>query len=143
MTIEIVALSAGNTSLLERIAVNVFDNPIDREQLSKFVSDPRHRMVLALEAGVVVGMASGVEYFHPDKRPQMWINEVGVASTHRRRGIGRALTESLIGEAKSRGCMYAWLGTDRDNDAGQACFGSVPGVESAQSFLLYEWDFES
>jgi hypothetical protein len=75
MTIEIVALSAGNTPLLERIAADVFDNPIDQQQLAKFVSDPRHFMFLALEAGVVVGMASGVKYFHPDKQPQMWINE--------------------------------------------------------------------
>jgi ribosomal protein S18 acetylase RimI-like enzyme len=73
----------------------------------------------------------------------MWINEVGVASTHRRRGIGKALTESVIGAAKFRGCVYTRLGTDRDNDAGQACFGSVPSVESAQPFLLYEWNLES
>lgn len=143
MSIEILALSAGNILVLERIAADVFDNPIDQQQLAKFVSDPRHFMVLALEAGVVVGMASGVEYFHPDKQPQMWINEVGVASTHRRRGIGKALTQWLVCRAKSRGCVYAWLGTDKDNVAGQACFASVPGVESAQPFLLYEWNLES
>jgi ribosomal protein S18 acetylase RimI-like enzyme len=143
MTIEIVKLSAANALLLEHPGVDVFDCAIDPQQLAKFVSDPRHVMVLAVEAGMVVGMASGVEYFHPDKRPQMWINEVGVAATHRRRGIGRALTVALIGEAKSRGCVYVWLGTNSDNDAGKACFGSVPGVEGAQPFLLYEWDLES
>lgn len=142
MTIDIVALSAANTSLLERVAVDVFDNAIDASQVDAFVADPRHVMFLALDGDLVVGMASAVEYFHPDKRPQMWINEVGVASTHRRRGIGRALTESLINEARSRGCVFAWLGTDIGNDAGQACFRSVPGVEPAQSFLLYEWDLE-
>lgn len=143
MAVEIVALCAENTSLLDRIAVDVFDNPIDREQLAKFVVDPRHFMVLAVEAGAVVGMASGVEYFHPDKPPQMWINEVGVALTHRRQGIGKALTLALVREATARGCVYVWLGTAQDNVAGQACFGSVPGVEVPQPFLLYEWDLES
>jgi hypothetical protein len=47
MTIEILALSAGNTELLQHIAADVFDNPIDPQQLAKFVADPRHFMVLA------------------------------------------------------------------------------------------------
>jgi ribosomal protein S18 acetylase RimI-like enzyme len=140
MTIEIVALSSGNTSLLERIGLDVFDNAIDQQQLAKFVADPRHVMILALDAGVVVGMASAVEYFHPDKQPQMWINEVGVASTHRLQGIGKELTACLVREAKSRGCDYVWLGTDEANRAGKACFGTVPGVRSAQPFLMYEWE---
>ena len=143
MAVAIVRLSAENTNLLNRIADDVFDGPIDPRQLAVFVMDPRHLMMLAVEDDTVIGMASGVEYFHPDKPPQMWINEVGVASTHRRRGIGRVLTSSLVQAAKTRGCVYAWLGTDHDNAAGQACFGSVPGVGTPQSFLLYEWDFES
>ena len=143
MAVVVVRLSAENTTLLNRIADDVFDGPIDQQQLAAFVTDPRHLMMLAVEDDTVIGMASGVEYFHPDKPPQMWINEVGVASAHRRRGIGRALTASLVQEAKTRGCVYAWLGTDQDNEAGQACFGSVPGVDSPRPFLLFEWDFES
>jgi ribosomal protein S18 acetylase RimI-like enzyme len=143
MAVDIVALSAENRSLLECIAVDVFDNPIDPQQLAAFLVDPRHFMVLAVEDDMVVGMASGVEYFHPDKPPQLWINEVGVASTHRRRGIGKALIASLLQVAKTRGCQYAWLGTDHDNVAAQACFGSVPGVANPQPFLLYEWEIES
>jgi aminoglycoside 6'-N-acetyltransferase I len=87
-------------------------------------------------------MASAVEYFHPDKSPQLWINEVGVAPTHRRRGIGRALVLELVAEAESRGCICAWLGTDSDNESGKACFSSIPGVSAPQAFLLYEWDLE-
>ena len=143
MAFEIVRLSTGTSPYLDRVAEDVFDHPINAAQLAAFMTDPRHLMVLAIEEGTVVGMASGVEYFHPDKPPQMWINEVGVALTHRRRGIDKALTSALVREARIRGCVYAWLGTASDNVAGQACFGAVPGVESPQPFLLYEWDLES
>ena len=83
---KIVELDRVNAGLLGSIATEVFDHPIDPQQLEAFLADPRHLMVLAVDAGAVVGMASAVEYFHPDKPPQLWINEVGVTPTHRRQG---------------------------------------------------------
>ena len=61
-----------------------------------------HVDVPALDAGVIVGFASGVHYVHPDKPAELWINEVGVAPTHQRQGIGRRLiaeTRRLGGKA--------------------------------------------
>ena len=142
MSIRIQRLSAANSDLLDSIGTDVFDNPIDPVQLRSFLDDERHVMYLAVDAGSVVGMASAFEYFHPDKKPQLFINEVGVAATHRREGIGRSLVEALLGFARERKCVFAWLGTDADNQAGQACFGSVPEVENAQPFLLYEWHLD-
>jgi GNAT superfamily N-acetyltransferase len=81
--------------------------------LAAFVTDPHHVMVFAVDGDTVVGMASGVEYFHPDKALQLWINDVGVTPTLRRRGIGTALTAAPIAEAKSRGCVYVWLGISK------------------------------
>lgn len=136
---EIRELTAECKSLLDRIAPEVFDDDIIPEQLDAFLQDPRHRMFLAVDDGVVVGMASAFEYLHPDKHPQLFINEVGVAPSHRRQGIGRQLVEALINCAKERGCDYAWLGTDADNVSGNACFASVPGAGKPQPFMLYEW----
>jgi hypothetical protein len=42
----------------------------------------RSETVVARDASVVVGFASGVHYVHPDKSPELWINEVGVARSH-------------------------------------------------------------
>ena len=140
MAVEVHLLRLENATLLERLAPDVFDNAIDADQLAMFLKDPRHIMFVAEDQGTVVGMASAVEYFHPDKKPQLWVNEVGVASTHRRLGIGRSLVSAVLDEAEGRGCVFAWLGTDIDNEAAQACFGSVPDGEKPQNFLLYEWD---
>jgi len=132
-------LSGENAELLRHIAPNVFDFPIDPLQLQAFLDDSRHTMMIAVVDDTVVGMASAVEYFHPDKQPQMWVNEIGVTPEHQRQGLGRRLLEALLQIASDRGCVVAWLGTDVDNKAAQACFQSVAGVEPPQSFLLYEW----
>jgi len=142
MAFDIQELTLANRSLLDNIGHDVFDHNIIADQLQAFLDDPRHLMYVATAAGLVVGMASAVEYFHPDKKAQLFINEVGVATTHRRKGIGRALVTQLIEVAKDRHCSYAWLGTENSNTAAQACFGMVPGAGTPQSFLLYEWDFE-
>lgn len=139
----IIRLDRANAELLDHVAPEVFDHAINASCLAAFVADPRHLMYLAVEDGIVVGMASGVEYFHPDKFPQLWINEVGVAPTHRARGLGRQLIVALVEAARNRGCVYAWLGTARENEVAQACFRSVPGVEAAQPFLLYEWELDA
>jgi ribosomal protein S18 acetylase RimI-like enzyme len=140
MTTDIVSLSQSNAALLNDIAPDVFDHAINPKSLTAFLADPRHIMVVAVQDGVVVGMATAFEYFHPDKPPQMFVNEVGVTPAHQRRGIGRKLVEALLDTARTRGCVFAWLGTATDNVAAQACFASVANVAKPQPFLLYEWD---
>jgi len=125
---------------LTRVADDVFDEAVELKYLKPFLECPRHVMFLAMDEDLVVGMISGVEYFHPDKAPQLWINEVGVDTAHRRKGIGRKLSIAMIAEAECRKCTYAWLGTEPDNKAANALYNSVPNVEPAQSFVLYEWD---
>lgn len=139
---EIVRLSRETSALLSNVAADVFDEPVQQRFLEAFVNDARHVMFVAVESGQVVGMGSAVEYFHPDKPPQLWINEIGVSPAFQRRGIGRAIVDALVNEAKARGCVFAWLGTAHDNVAGQACFASVKDVSAPQPFLLYEWEFE-
>lgn len=142
MSVIIEALTAANTHRLNTLSDDVFDQPIHQASLTAFVEDERHLMFLAVDEGRVVGMASAVEYFHPDKPAQLWINELGVAGSHRRRGIGRQLVQALLAAGKQRGCAAAWLGTDADNAAAQACFASVTGAQSPEPFLLYEWHLE-
>lgn len=142
MVISIERAEAHRAHRLERLAPDVFDHPVQPQYLMAFLNDPRHVMFLALEDDLVVGMATGFEYFHPDKPPQLFINEVGVSPDWQRRRIGRQLTQALVAEAVRRGCQYAWLGTETGNVAAQACFASVDLAEGPKTFLLYEWDFE-
>jgi len=127
---------------LKNLLEGVFDHKINPDYLAAFLNCPRHFMFIARDGDKVVGMVSGVEYFHPDKAPQMWINEVGVAPEYQNQKIGRRLVQTIVDHAEEKGHTYAWLGTDVSNKAGQACFNAVPEGEPPQEFLLYEWDLE-
>ena len=137
--VALVDLTAETAGLLDRCAPEVFEADILPDSLAAFLDDPRHLMVLAVAEGVVIGKASGTELFHPDKPPQLFINEVDVTPDWQRRGVGRALVAEIVRRARARGCSYAWLGTAVENAGGNACFGRVPGVERAEDFVLYEW----
>ena len=96
-------------------------------------------MVVAIEDGVVVGMGSAVDYVHPDKARQLWINEMGVAPSHQRRGIGKQILERLLEHGRSLGCTEAWLGTEPDNAAARGLYESARG--KAETFVLYSFDY--
>jgi len=135
MGIDIRLLGPSDTGFLDRVAPDVFDGPIVARWAHAFLRDPRHHMVVALEEGLVVGMASAVDYVHPDKAPQLWVNEVGVAPTHRRRGIGRQLLDALLAHGRTLGCTEAWLGTDEGNVPARALYERA-GSEG-EPFVLY------
>jgi len=137
MRIEL--LDETNRSLLDHIAEDVFDHPMNESSVTDFIQCPRHTLALAVEDDVVIGMASGFEYFHPDKKRQFFINEIGVTPVHQRKGIGRRLIRFLLDHAIRLGCCYAWLGTETTNIAGNKCFSSVTGVGAPQDFVFYEW----
>lgn len=131
MTIEVRLLGPGDEDVLRSVADEVFDNPIDPDFAQEFLEDPRHHLAVAIEEGVVVGFASAVHYLHPDKAPQLWINEVGVAPTHRRLGLGKAVLEALFGVGRERRCTEAWVLTHRTNRAAMALYTSAGGAEEA------------
>lgn len=82
-------------------------------------------MAVALEDERIVGFASAVHYLHPDKRPELWINEVGVAPTHRRQGLARRLLRALFRRGRELGCFQAWVLTERENAPAQALYVST------------------
>ncbi len=140
--VQLIELTAATAQALVDGGGDLFDNPIRPESLAAFLADPGHLLWYAVAEGRPVGFASGSILLHPDKPPQLFINEVGVDEAVRRRGVGRALVARLVDEARARGCDYAWLGTEVDNEGGNACFGSVPGVKDAGRFVLYEWELD-
>lgn len=130
MTLEIRILQQGDDAILERVAPGVFDKPIDRALTAEFLADPRHHLAVARVDGTVVGMASGVHYIHPDKPAELWVNEVGVAPTHRGQGIGKAVLGALLEVGLRLGCVQAWVLTDRENAAAMGVYRALGGVEA-------------
>jgi ribosomal protein S18 acetylase RimI-like enzyme len=125
--VEVRVLTSRDIALFDKVADEVFDNPINPELASAFLADPRHHIVVGIDDGVVVGFASGVDYIHPDKPAELWINEVGVAPTHHGRGIGKRIVGCLIEHGVSIGCRTAWVVTEVGNAPARALYVSAGG----------------
>ena len=141
MPVIIEDLTHATSGLLVDPHPELFDNPVDPEQLERFVVDPLHLMKLAVSDGRVVGFASGTILLHPDKPPQLFVNELSVVPERRRQGIGRRLVEALIVAAGDKGCTYAWLATEAENAAANACYRGVRDLmRSEEAVVVYECD---
>lgn len=136
---EIRILLPRDASVLDRVAPGVFDRPIDPRWTREFLGDQRHHLAVAIDATVVVGMASAVHYVHPDKPPELWINEVGVAATHRRTGLAGALLHALFAHGRTLGCTQAWVLADESNVAARSLYARAGGRAAAEPAIMYEF----
>lgn len=138
---EIKLLSAGEEAMLQAVAPDVFDDPIDPAAAAEFLADPRHHLAVAIDDGVVVGFVSAVHYVHPDKpRPELWINEVGVAASHRRQGIARQMLELIKQHAIQLGCSVIWVLTHRSNEPALRLYASCEGVADDEDAVMFEFN---
>jgi ribosomal protein S18 acetylase RimI-like enzyme len=139
-------LHAGEAAVLAKVAADLFDNLVDPALAAAFLADPRHHIVVALDGDLVVGFVSAVDYIHPDKPQELWINETGVAPTHQGQGIAKAMLLAMLAHGRTLGCRNAWVLTDRTNLAANALYRSVGGTEGAdhhrdnQELVGYSFD---
>ncbi len=133
-------LSSDDLHLLLNVAEDVFDNPVDEALAREFLADPRHHIVVALVDGTVIGFASAVHYIHPDKPPELWINEVGVAASHQGKGIAKAIMNEMLKLGGRLGCVNAWVLTDKNNIAANGLYKSVGGNFSEEETVMYEFE---
>ncbi len=124
-----------NMALLEHLAEEVFDAPISPEHLSDYLDDPSQHLLVAVLQGIVVGQLKAVVHRHPEKEPNLFIEELGVSSAHRRQGIATALAERATQLARQQGCAEIWLATEVDNAGGNALYKAL-GMR-AQHVVMY------
>ena len=140
MPIQVRVLGPGDEGVLGNVAPDVFDHPVQPELAAEFLRDPRHHLAVALDAdGRVVGFASGLHYVHPDKPAELWVNEVGVAESHRRQGLAAAVLRALFDAGRRHGCGEAWVLTDRSNDAAMRLYASL-GAEPPDDAVMFTFD---
>lgn len=143
MTFEIRLLGPEEAGVLDHVAADVFDGPVDPRWTREFLTDPSHHLAVALDDGEVVGMVSAVHYVHPDKPPALWINEVGVAPTRQRRGIARQLLAAMFAHGRALGCTEAWVGTEESNTPARRLYVAAGGVEEPELFASYLFRLDS
>ena len=142
MSGEIRLLAAGDEDAV-LAARALFDHEPDIDATRRFLAEPTHHLLVAYDAaGEPLGFVTGVELTHPDKGTEMFLYELGVDESARRRGVGRTLVQALAALAREQGCYDMWVLADADNDAAQATYTGAGGKEASRPVLL-EWLFES
>ena len=121
-------------------ASELFDHAARPEWAQRFLTTPDHHLCIAYDDDQPVGFVSGVETTHPDKGTEMFLYELAVRETSRRRGVGRALVEALAALARERGCYGMWVLTDSDNPAALATYRSAGAGEPSEQVML-DWTF--
>lgn len=93
-------------------------SPIDEAGVSIFISNPTCYLLLAVENDHVVGSLNGYALCHPHLlQPQFLLYEVNVRPDHQRRGIGQALVNGFIAEAKRASAFEVWVLSNESNTA--------------------------
>jgi ribosomal protein S18 acetylase RimI-like enzyme len=137
VSIDIRILEAGDEAVLANVAPGVFDNDVDPGLTREFLSDARHHLAVALDGGSVVGFASAVDYVHPDKPRELWINEVGVAPSHQRQGLGRQLLRAMLDLGGRLGCRDAWVLTSPANGPAVRLYEAAGGTDLADAPMMF------
>jgi ribosomal protein S18 acetylase RimI-like enzyme len=138
MAFSLRRVTPADIMLFDTIEQDVFDEPVDPTRLAAYMREPGHLMVVALDGDLVVGQCAGVIHRHPDKANELYVDEVGTASTHRRQGIARAMLDELFEWGRELGCEEAWLGTETDNEPAKALYRRYAPTEdeTIQYFLF-------
>lgn len=132
-------LQPGDEREVERFA-EAFDDPIDAEATRSFLRDERHHLVVAYVDGRPAGFVSAVEIFHPDKAPELFLNEIGVIERLRRVGAGLALLDELELLGKELGCETIWVLTDEGNAAAMGMYAKAGGTWDGERHVMFKYD---
>ena len=126
--------------LLMNTDSDIFDNPVDENLVTGFLNDPRHHIVAAFTEDIIIGFASAIHYIHPDKPPELWINEVSVAPSYQGQGIGKSILKEMLRLGRELGCKSAWVLTERVNQPANGLYKSMGG--KASEAIMYEFDIK-
>jgi ribosomal protein S18 acetylase RimI-like enzyme len=135
MDVEIRRLTPDDAAVLDRVADEVFDEPVDPKRLATYLAEPNHLMLVAVAGDAVVGQCAAVIHRHPDKPTELYIDEVGVAPSFKRRGIARRMLDEMFALGKSFGCEEAWVGTEHGNHPARGLYELRGTV--AEPFVMY------
>jgi ribosomal protein S18 acetylase RimI-like enzyme len=121
-------------------AGDLFDHRPLPSATSDFLLRTDHYMFVAYDdTDAPVGFITGVVLVHPDKGREMFLYELGVAASHRRRGYARALIAALVETARAAGCYGMFVLTEDDNAAARAAYGASDARDEGPQ-RMYGWD---
>lgn len=108
-------INPNNATLLDNVADDVFDKPIDEERRKACASSPDRVQLVSIRDGLVIGQLLAVVHRHMDKPSELYIDDLGVAGSARRQGIARRLMSKARGIGRGLGLSGIWVVTEPEN----------------------------
>jgi aminoglycoside 3-N-acetyltransferase I len=135
--VEIRELGDGDEALLERLD---FDEPAQAplapEAAARLLADGRTHLWVAFEGEEPVGMLLAYELLRWHGDPSLvHVYELGVAPSHRRRGIATALWDTLRAALPGR---EVYLFAEQSNEPARAFYASVGLAEPDERVTEYD-----
>jgi aminoglycoside 3-N-acetyltransferase I len=110
--------------------------------VASYLRDERNVFLLASEKARAVGFLRGTELgqLHSERK-QMFLYEIAVDESCRRRGIGRALVNALLDFCRMRGFEEAFVFTDPANQPAVNLYRSTGAVTETPADRMFVYQF--
>jgi aminoglycoside 3-N-acetyltransferase I len=136
-------LGPGDASEILR-AAHLFDEMPNPAAVDEYLADDRNVFLLAHEGDEAVGFLRGTELAQlKSGQRQMFLYEIAVATNFRRRGVGKALIESLIRMCQERGFEEIFVFTDPANDPAVRLYRSTGAVTETPADRMFVYHLPS
>ena len=136
MSITVRIAGPCDTGLFENVAADVFDDHIAPDKLAACLADPNIILCVAHCDGLLVGQVLAMIHRHPDTVTELYIDNVGVAPSHQRRGIATRMIKEAMCKGREHGCEEVWVGTEPDNAPALSLYRSL-GLPS-RNVIMFE-----
>lgn len=133
--LDIFKVTIENSSIMSNVADDLFDEPVQADLLNAFLRDETHWLVVAVLENKVIGKATAMVHRRPDKKDELYLDEIDVIPPLRRKGIAKNILKVMLDLADDWGCEECWLGTEKDNIPARRLYESN-GAKS-EEFVLY------
>jgi aminoglycoside 6'-N-acetyltransferase I len=136
--VEIIRLTEHNLTLLTQVDEELFDGKIDADRLAACLAQQNHILLVAILDGRIVGQVLGMIHRHPDTPTELYIDDLAVSETVRRRGIATRMLKQLLSIGAESGCEEVWVASDTDNGPAKKFYRSLNlGIRKAVVFEGY------
>lgn len=122
----------------------LFDDATDPRAAAAYLRDPANVLFLARDGREPVGFLRGTALRQlKTKRRQMFLYEIAVAPSHRRRGIGRALVARFLEYCRRQRCEEAFVFTDPGNTPAVRLYRTTGAVTETPADRMFVYAFPS
>lgn len=119
------------------------ENPttVSDEYMRKLLGKKGFHVLVAIEAENVVGGLTAYEFIkYKREEREMFLYEIGVEASARRKGVGSKLIESLKTICKEKGITVLFVATEIDNEPAKKLYERTGGVYEETAIYTYKFD---